>query len=356
MYFLEVIEHYWLIGLVAFLLCAGFALLALWLFPKLGLMDRPKKYGLSRAPIPYYGGLAIYTAFVLAVLFFVDLDKNVVGLLIAGTLVAVIGFLDDLLSLSPFLRLFCQFLAASILAFFGIGILSINLPFVGALDLNHGIVNLLGVAIPLLSAVFTVFWVMAIINTVNFIDGVSGLTSGVTFIAAMTIFVLSVHPGIHENPQSQLVVASIALILAMVSLAFLLFDFPRAKILMGDTGSTFFGFMIAALAIFSGGKVATAFLVLGIPILDMLWVVLRRTYEGKKFWHGDLKHLHHRLIDIGLTNRQVLLLYFTITAIFGLSAVLFVSAQQKLFVLIALIILMLLLALALVFIPWKKKT
>lgn len=347
-------NQYGLPAITAFGLSFLAGLLALWIFPKIGLMDRPKKYGLNRAPIPYYGGLAIFSAFLLSVLIFVDLDRSVMGLLVGGGLIALIGFLDDLLSLSPFLRLFCQFLAAAILAFFGIGILSINLPFIGVVDFNRVLVEFLGVSIPLVSALFTIIWIMAIINTVNFIDGVSGLTSGVTFLGAMTIFILSVHPTIHENPESQVAVATISIIVAMVSLAFLLFDFPKPKMLMGDTGSTFLGFMLASLAIFSGGKVATAFLVLGIPILDMVWVIVRRTYEGKKFWHGDLKHLHHRLMDIGFSKRQVLQLYFAITAIFGIAAVSFVSTQQKFFIGIALVFLMLLLAAALILIPRKR--
>ncbi|MBT4917232.1 undecaprenyl/decaprenyl-phosphate alpha-N-acetylglucosaminyl 1-phosphate transferase, partial [Candidatus Peregrinibacteria bacterium] len=113
--------------------------------------------------------------------------------------------------------------------------------------------------------------------------------------------------------------------------------------------------LIAALAIFSGGKVATAFLVLGIPILDMIWVVVRRTLKGKKFWQGDLLHLHHRLLGINLSERVVVLIYLFVTALFGIFAVTFVTTEQKLFILAALVILMLLLATALVLLPRKKQ-
>ena len=108
------------------------------------------------------------------------------------------------------------------------------------------------------------------------------------------------------------------------------------------------------MAIFSGGKVATAFLVLGIPILDMVWVVLRRVFSGKKFWEGDLKHLHHRLMDLGFSERQVVILYLFITAFFGFAAVLLVSSQQKFFMIISLAVLMLLLAVSLVLVPKGK--
>jgi UDP-GlcNAc:undecaprenyl-phosphate/decaprenyl-phosphate GlcNAc-1-phosphate transferase len=249
------------------------------------------------------------------------------------------------------LRLFVQLIAGCILVVFGIGILSINLPFLGVMDFNRVIVY----GIPLVSAVFTVIWVMVILNTMNLLDGVSGLSSGVSFVAAFTIFILSIHPQIHENPQSQVAVATLALIVAIISLAFLLFDFPKPRILMGDTGSTFLGFVLATLAIFSGGKVATAFLVLGIPILDMIWVVLRRIFTKKPIFKGDMNHLHHRLLALGLSERAVVMIYLFISAIFGFTAIMFVSGQQKLFVIIALVILMLLLATALVLIPRRRQ-
>lgn len=313
---------------------------ALFYFPKWGFLDRPERYGLTRKPIPYYGGIVIYLSFLISVLIFVPLQWHVVGLLIAGSMIAVLGFFDDLLGLHPFFRLFIQFLAVAVLVYFGIGILSINLPFFGVLDFN----KLFFYGIPLISSLFTIFWVMAVLNTMNFVDGVPGLSSGVSFIAGLTIFFLSIHPELHADPKSQIVVASLALIIAMISLAFLLFDFPTPKILMGDTGSTFLGFMIATLAIFSGGKVATAFLVLGLPILDMVWVVLRRIYEKKPFWRGDLKHLHHRFLDFGFSQRKVVIVYLLITAFFGFTAVLLVSSQQKFFMLIGLFVLMLVLA------------
>lgn len=350
MNFQAILNQYYQPMIFSFVLTVILSLIALKIFPKLKLMDKPQKYGLRRIPIPYYGGLLIFLVFVVSVLIFLPATKALTGLLIGASIVMIVGFFDDMFNLSPFIRLFAQFAAALVLVFFGIGIFSINLPFIGVLDFSSIVWN--GVLI--LSAIFTIVWVMTILNVMNFIDGVSGLSSGVSFIAGMTIFALSIHPGLHADPASQVPVATIALILAVVSLGFLIFDFPKPKILMGDTGSTFFGFVIAVLAIFSGGKVATAFLVLGIPILDMIWVVLRRLFSGQKFWKGDLKHLHHRLLAIGFSEKQVVIMYYVVTAFFGSTAVIFVSSQQKLFMLIALIVLMLILAGALVFIPNKK--
>ncbi len=347
----NVLIDFWQPALFSFGLTVILIFIALKLFPMIGLLDRPHKYGLARAPIPYYGGTIIFLSFLVSTLVFVPLNATVIGLLVAAGLIVLLGFLDDMFSLSPLLRLFVQFVACLVLVFSGVGILSINLPFIGTLDFTG--IALQGVFV--LSVMFTIGWVMVILNTMNFIDGVSGLTSGVSFIAGITLFALSIYPGLHENPENQLGMALIALILAVCALAFLLFDFPKPRILMGDSGSTFFGFMIATLAIFSGGKVATAFLVLGIPILDMVWVILRRFFSGQKIWQGDLKHLHHRLLDLGMSARQVVLLYLLVTGLFGFLSLMFVSSQQKLFIILALVILMLLLAGALVFVPSRNR-
>lgn len=341
---LSIISQYWQPALFAFVGGLVLTWIAVRFFPRWGLKDRPHLYGIDRAPIAYYGGLSIFLAFLLSVFFFVPLTEQLISLLFAATLIMLLGFFDDLLNLPPILRIVGQFIAALILVAAGIGIFSINIPFFGLLDLDNWIVN----GIPILSAAFTILWVMVILNTMNFVDGVSGLTSGVSFVAGFTIFLLSINPLLHENPASQAGVAILSLIISMLALAFLIFDFPKPKILMGDSGSTFFGFMLAVLAIFSGGKVATAFLVLGIPILDMVWVILRRFFSGQKIWKGDLKHLHHRLLDLGLSHKKVVLLYLGATAVLGFTSVLSVSSQQKLYIMVGLLAAMLVLALFLV--------
>jgi UDP-GlcNAc:undecaprenyl-phosphate/decaprenyl-phosphate GlcNAc-1-phosphate transferase len=332
-------NYFGIVALTTFVITLVLILGALKVFPKLGLLDRPERYGLSRKPIPYYGGVLVFLAVLISSAFFVEWSSGVIGLFLAAGLIVITGFLDDYLRLNPILRLFIQVVAAMLLVVFGIGILSISNPLGGVIDLNT--VHVYGV--PILGALFTVIWIVVITNTMNFLDGVGGLSSGVSFIASLTIFFLSIRPGIHADVASQEVVAVLALIIAFCALAFLVFDFPPAKILMGDSGSTFFGFMLAALAIFSGGKVATAFLVLGVPILDAGWVILRRIFEGKKPWHGDLKHLHHRLLDLGLEEHKVLYIIYGLATAFGVLAVVCTSTKQKFFVIIALLVLMLLL-------------
>jgi len=347
---IDLLYQYWGSALFAFGFSFLSVLFVLRFFPRFGLMDRPHLYGHDRSPIPYYGGLSVFVTFIVSVLLFVPLSLPLVGFLISSFLIVLTGFFDDYLNLSPVFRLFVQFISGLILFVCGVGILSVNLPFFGVLSFDLWIVS--GVSV--LSMFFTIFWVMALVNTMNFVDGVSGLSSGVTFISSLTIFFLSINPDLNQDLASQEAVATIALILAFVSLAFLIFDFPKAKLLLGDTGSTFFGFALATLAIFSGGKVATAFIVLGLPILDMLWVVFRRVLSGKKFWKGDRMHLHHRLMDAGLSEKSVVSLYLFITFLLGLGSVLLVNTLQKFFMIIALFVFMLLLALSLLFLKAKK--
>jgi UDP-GlcNAc:undecaprenyl-phosphate GlcNAc-1-phosphate transferase len=279
--------------------------------------------------------LAIVTVFFLAVLFFVQIDAHVLALLFGALLIAGVSFADDMFNLSPLLRLCVQVLAALVLVFAGVGITSISNPFGPSLvlDAQKFVMDFGGgavVTISLLVALFTIVWILWIVNTMNWLDGLNGLPSGVSAIAALTLFFLSVRPGIHFDASNQVTVATMSIILFGTAAAFAIFDFYPAKILMGDTGSMFLGFVLATLAIFSGGKVTTAFLVLGFPILDAFWVIMRRIVQGKSPFKGDLKHLHHRLIYMGLSPRKAVLLMYGLSAFFGLMAV-FLDTQQKVF-------------------------
>jgi len=341
-------------ALFAFILTIILVLLALKFFPKWGLMDRPKKYGLKRKPIPYYGGLILVFVFVLGTLIFVPLDIHVIGLLVGATMIVGISFLDDMFDVNPWIRLFVQFLAALTIVISGIGISSISNPLGGDIILDQFNVGFsLGdfmIQITLLADLFTIIWIMLIVNTMNLLNGLNGLVSGVAFIAAVTFFALSIGD---YNIIDQTTIATLAVILASSTLAFWLFDFHPAKILMGDTGSMFLGFLIAVFAIYSGGKVATAFLVLGFPILDTFWVVTRRIVQGQSPMKGDLKHLHHRLLEVGLTERKALLLIYALCAFFGGSAI-FLGTTQKLFLMIAMGLLMVIMATIIVFYGLKR--
>ncbi|MBU1446272.1 undecaprenyl/decaprenyl-phosphate alpha-N-acetylglucosaminyl 1-phosphate transferase, partial [Patescibacteria group bacterium] len=308
---------------------------ALKFFPKWKMMDRPENYDLKRAPIPYYGGLVIFAVVIITLLIFIPIDKRLLGVLIGGAMIAGISFLDDLKNINPFIRLSVQILAALTIVVSGIGIDSITNPLGGVIELNQFAIEIpfgfTTVEFMIFADIFTIIWIVMVVNTMNFLDGLNGLVSGVTFIAALTMFILSIG---NHNLIDQSTVATLAIVVAMTCLAFWFFDFYPAKILMGDTGTMFLGFLLAVMAIFSGGKIATAFLVLGFPILDAFWVIIRRILSKKSPMKGDLKHLHHRLLEVGLSDRKALIIIYLLCAIFGLSAI-FLGSTQKLFMIIA---------------------
>lgn len=340
--------NYLLIAAFGLLLGFVFVRLALWLFPKWGLMDRPHKYGLKRDPIPYYGGAAIVVAFLVGALALLPWDFKLLAFLGIGVVVAVISFVDDRRGLSPILRLSMQIFAGIGLFAAGIFVSAIPNPVGPEIALSSNVWG--GIAI--FSLVVTVLWVVLIMNTMNWVDGLNGLPSGVSTIALLTIFFLSIKPGIHAIDQST--VAVMALLLAMIVVVFWLHDFYPAKILMGDTGSMFLGFMLAGLSIYSGGKLATAFLVLGLPILDAIWVILRRILSKKSPFKGDLEHFHHRLLNAGLTVRQALTVIYIVSVIFGILA-LILGSGQKIWAIIGLMAVMATIGFSVVILEVEKK-
>ena len=326
--------QYILPATIAFLLTIFATFLAIRFFPKWGLMDRPEKYGLKRTPIPYPGGIVLFAVFTICLLLFFDLTLKLLMLLLSAGILVLVSFWDDRHPLPAVLRLGVQVLAAAFLVAAGVGILSISNP-LGApflLDQIH-IPLALGeytYDLVLFSALFTVIWLVVIANTMNWLDGISGLPSGMTAIGATILFFLSASPIVNQ-PE----VAQLSLVIAAIAFGFWLFDFYPPKILMGDSGAMFFGLLLASLAIFSGGKIATAFLVLGFPILDAVYVGLSRIIKGRAPWKGGewekegrAVHLHHRLLKSGLSHRKVLLLIYALSAIFGVAA-LFLQTQGK---------------------------
>lgn len=278
--------------------------LAKILYPAFGLMDKPELYGHDREPVPYSMGLIFFCAFATLMLVFLGFNKEIVTVLLATFTLVVMAFFDDKINLSPFLRLFVQIACAVIVVWSGVEVLEIANPF--------GPVNF---QLAGWGAVLSVIWIVALTNLVNFLDGVSGLSSGVSSISFFVLFGLSIWPGMHVVDQTY--VSFISLSLGILALLAAVFEFPKPKFLIGDSGSMFFGFMLGVASLISGGKLATVMLVLLIPILDGAWVILRRLYNKQKPWKGDLWHFHHRLIKLGFSEKKLLGSYYVFTFIFG---------------------------------------
>ena len=321
-------------GLSAFLL----TFLVLWIgtkaYPKLGLMDRPHKYGLQRKPIPYPGGILLYLVFLALCLVFFEPTLKLIGLLLGAGILVVVSFVDDRIGLSPWVRLMNQILVAVIMVVAGIGITHISNPFGGTLRLDNVQIQIaagtFSQTLLVFSSLFTILWIVLVVNTMNWLDGIPGLVSGISFLGGLTLFALSITPFVNQ-PE----IATMALIVAMIAFAFWLFDFHPPKMLLGDSGTMFFGLLLAVMAIFSGGKIATAFLILGFAILDALYVIVYRLYKRQAPWKGGewdkyrkAVHLHHRLLQSGFSERQVLFMIYAMSAVFGITA-LFIGTKGK---------------------------
>ncbi len=265
--------------IATFLLIKG----AQWLFPKLKLMDRPREYGLSRDPIPYSVGIVFYIIVLLATFIFVKITPVIIGLLVGGGMIVLVSFIDDRIRVKPWVRLLVQALAGAVLVFCGVKIQLIANPFGGdPLLLDSIKVIIAGQEIWLLSLAGIVTWMVLMMNVMNWIDGIPGLASGLSTIAQFSLFFLSLEQ-FHVVDQSAVITLSSAL--GASTLAFLFFDFAKPKVLMGDTGSMFLGFMLGALSIIAGGKFATAILIMGFPVLDAFVVIMGRLLRGKSPFH-----------------------------------------------------------------------
>lgn len=285
---------------------------------RLGAVDAPNYRKVHARIMPRLGGLAIYLAFMIGILFlkFVTnfASDYLYAILIAATIIVITGIVDDMREISAKAKLVGQFAAAGIVVFVGgIQIDNINLPFGGELDFGW-------LGIPL-----TIMWIVGITNAINLIDGLDGLAAGVSTIALMTLAVMAMIMG-------NGIVIAMASILAAATIGFLFFNFHPAKIFMGDTGALFIGFMISVLALL-GFKNLTVIsfvipvIMLGVPISDTFFAIVRRLRSGKKWSDPDKSHLHHRLLDLGFSHRQTVLIIYAMAAMFGVAAVIFSMAK-----------------------------
>lgn len=291
--------------------------------------------------IPRLGGVVIFLVFWLLVLLSdkIILDKNLIGVFIASAFLLTIGIIDDIKEISWGWQFLSQVGAALAVIAAGVGIPHLTNPFGGLVDLNQiniSILTLGGINYNLTfpADLFTFIWIILIINTVNWLDGLDGLASGVSVIGSFALFFLSLTPVVNQ-PQ----IAVLSIILAGAIAGFLFYNFNPAKIFLGTSGSMFLGFMLAVLSIISGGKVATALLILGFPILDALWVIIQRWRADVSVFHPDKRHFHHKLLEIGLSQRKIVLLIYFITAVFGVVGVVGQS-KGKLIALAILLVLM----------------
>lgn len=293
---------------------------------RLGIIDDPKKSSHPKVihtyPVPRGGGIPIFFAITLTSLLFLPVDKHLIGIVLGAFVVTLIGFFDDKYDLNPYLRLFLGFSAAAIPIAAGIGIAFVSNPLGGTIDLSSPrfAFTLFGSthSVWIISDAFALAWIVFMMMILNMgAKGVDGQLPGVAAIAALIISILSLK---FSADIAQWPVIILGAVVAGAYLGFLPWNFYPQKIMPGYGGSTLAGYLLAVLAILSTTKVGTLIVVLGIPLIDTGYTVIRRILSGKSPVWGDTGHLHHRLLAIGLSKRKVAVIYWVLTLVLGLLA------------------------------------
>lgn len=277
-----------------------------------GLVDAPGERKIHQTPVPRLGGVAIWLAFMLGFWGLVLLrwhyphDNGISGLMAGGTILFAMGVVDDVRGLSPYVKLFIQFLAATVAFWLGVEVTSLDLPDSKLLVLNA------------FSYPITVLWLVGIANALNFIDGLDGLAGGVTVISALTLVVVALF-------THQPVAALIAALLAASTLGFLIYNFHPARLFMGDSGALFCGFMLAGIAVTGVLKTQVVVMllpavVLSVPLLDITYSTLRRVFLGQNPFLPDADHLHHRLLKAGFSSQNAVAAFYAVCILAGMVA------------------------------------
>lgn len=325
-------QHDYLLYIAAFATAFGVSLfttpLSKKLSVKVGAIDLPKKRGLHKEPIPRMGGIAIVLGFVISLLvllpFLPELhNAQFLGFMVGALIIVGVGIVDDIKNLRARVKLVFQIIASLVVIYSGTEITFVTWPFTAYIE-------------PF-SPVVTLIWIVGVTNAVNLIDGVDGLAAGVTAISAVTIMVLCILSG---SPLAVVLTAS----LAGSCMGFLPRNFSPAEVFMGDTGSTFLGFVLAVssiIGVFKSYAILSVVLVaccLALPIFDTLFAIIRRTINKRPIMEADRGHLHHRLIDSGMSHRRAVVILYALSGAMGLISIMIAMHDLRALIVISIFI------------------
>lgn len=304
---------------------------------KIGAIDIPKdNRRMHKKPTPRIGGLAIIFGFTVATLCFAQPSRQLYGTLAGAAIIAVMGVIDDCKNLPAKLKFVIQIIATLVVVFAG------DIKIDVFTNPNFLSDNPYWVLPEWLSVTLTVIWIVFITNAVNFIDGLDGLAAGVSAIMSISLVFISIRVGEYS-------IAILGIALMGSCFGFLPFNFNPAKIFMGDTGSTFLGFMLATLSIqgvfksYAVISFAVPLLILGLPLFDALFAMIRRILRGQSPMTADRGHLHHRLVDMGFSQKQTVFILYAISGVLGITAVLLAESGVLRALLLVICVLILLL-------------
>ena len=323
-------------GVASFVLSFGLTVLIKRFAHILGVLDRPQaKRKIHKRPIAQGGGVAIFIAVcavIIGLLYSGNLltageitSNHYIGVLLGGLVLMIGGYIDDRWGIPPYAAIVAPMIAAGLAIGFGIEVDKLTNPFGGIIELTQ-----------VQSATLVFVWLMVVMYTTKFLDGLDGLATSVSGVGAAMIMLLSLTTAYFQPDVAILSAVSIGALLG-----FLFWNIHPASIFLGEGGSLFVGYLLGVLSVISGGKLAVALLVLGIPLFDAVWVVVRRFRAGgvKQIFIGDRKHLHHRLLDRGWSQHRIVALYLFVALTFG-SSTLFLQSREKLVALVLLTILL----------------
>lgn len=321
-------------------LSLGWIFLFQRVFRKFDILDNPKKYGKKRSPIPYSMGVVFFMVFFFVSYLFIEPSYKLYLIWFFGFAVTLISFADDLLQVSPKVRLTIQILIGATIGITSIKIGYVSSIFGGVIDLETYYFVFLGIQIYIVPLIFTVLWYVFVFNALNWSDGIEWNTSGLSLISFLIIFLLGVKLYFSDDyeggVQNAEFIMQITLILIGILIPFWYFDI-REKVLMWDSGTMFLGFMLATIAIISWGKIATVLVVFWIYSVDALYVIIRRVLSKKSPLQWDYTHLHHRLLKLWVSKYQVLGLVYGLSFLFGITA-LFLDKTGKVIVFVVIIV------------------
>ncbi len=301
---------------------------------KIGAVDIPKdKRRMHKKEMPKFGGPAVILGFLISTIYLLivmsmegtinlygqeEYGVKLLGLLLGIIVMSIICIIDDIKTIKPITKLLGQILAAVIAVSFGIRIDAVTIPFLNVPEMNE-----------IISIILTIGWIVGVTNAINLIDGLDGLSSGISVISAISLLIIFVLNG------SPLISIILVTALAGALVGFLPFNFAPAKTFIGDTGSNFLGFSLSIIAILGMAKTYTAavivlpLIVLGLPIFDTIWAIVRRLIKGKSIkaiFKADKGHLHHKIVARGFSQKQAVLILYGISATFGIFAVILLDS------------------------------
>lgn len=287
---------------------------------KVGAIDVPKDdRRMHKVPIPRMGGLAIFIAFLFAVILFVDITVQLRGILIGAVVIVALGLVDDIVPLPALLKFAVQIIAAYIVVSHGTFISTFTNPNIFS---SSPYINLGGWGVPI-----TIIWIVAITNAVNLIDGLDGLAVGISSIASFSLLLIAI-----ILPEYNIAILMAAL--AGACIGFMPYNLSPAKIFMGDTGSTFLGFILACVSVqglfkfYALVSFAVPFLILGLPLFDTVFAIGRRILKGQNPMKADRGHVHHRLIDMGFNQKETVTILYVMSGLLGLAAVVLATTGE----------------------------